>query len=71
MSSLHIQTLMERLRIQSILQRLIRAQGREAALDVVLKAIALEFPEHISKTHENRQARQTRDLEKAPTPSRL
>jgi hypothetical protein len=71
MSTIKVQTLMERLRIQSILQRLIKAQGREQALDVVLKAIALEFPEHISKTNENRQARQTRDLETIPTPSRL
>ena len=68
MSTQRIQTLMERLRIQSILQRLIRTQGRDSALDVVLQAIDLEFPEHISKTHENRQAGQTRDLEKAPTP---
>jgi hypothetical protein len=46
MSSVHIQTLMERLRIQSILQRLIKAQGREQALETVLEAIRLEFPEN-------------------------
>lgn len=45
---------MERLRIQSILQRMIRTQGREQALDTVLEAIALEFPERISKGNEAR-----------------
>jgi hypothetical protein len=48
---------MERLRIQSILQRLIRTQGREQALDTVLEAIALEFPERISKGDETAQTR--------------
>lgn len=37
--------LMERLRIQSIIQRLIRTHGRAAALEVVLRAIELEFPD--------------------------
>jgi hypothetical protein len=46
MSSRTIQTLMERLRIQSILQRMIKAQGREQALETVLEAIRLEFPEN-------------------------
>jgi len=45
MSSQRITTLMERLRIQSILQRLIRSQGRDQALETVLEAIRLEFPE--------------------------
>ncbi len=45
MSSVRIQTLMERLRIQSILQRMIKSQGREQALETVLEAIRLEFPE--------------------------
>lgn len=57
MSSLYITTLMERLRIQSILQRLIKAQGRDQALDTVLEAIRLEFPEHISKGNEAQQKR--------------
>jgi hypothetical protein len=39
---------MERLRIQSILQRMIKAQGREQALETVLEAIRLEFPESTS-----------------------
>jgi hypothetical protein len=50
---------MERLRIQSILQRLIKAQGREQALDTVLEAIALEFPERISKGNETQTKRTT------------
>lgn len=37
---------MERLRIQSILQRLIKCQGRAQALETVLEAIRLEFPEN-------------------------
>jgi len=45
MSSVRIQSLMERLRIQSILQRMIKSQGREQALETVLEAIRLEFPE--------------------------
>jgi hypothetical protein len=45
MSSVRIQTLMERLRIQSILQRMIKSQGRDQALETVLEAIRLEFPE--------------------------
>ena len=57
MSSLHIQTLMERLRIQSILQRLIKSQGREQALETVLEAIRLEFPEQISKSNETQKTR--------------
>ena len=57
MSSLYITTLMERLRIQSILQRLIKSQGRDQALSTVLEAIALEFPEQISNTHEIPQKR--------------
>jgi hypothetical protein len=46
MNSTRIQTLMERLRIQSILQRMIKTQGREQALETVLEAIRLEFPEN-------------------------
>ena len=57
MSSIRIQTLMERLRIQSIIQRLIKSQGREQALDLVLEAIGLEFPEHISKGNETTTSR--------------
>ena len=57
MSSLHITTLMERLRIQSILQRLIKSQGREQALETVLEAIRLEFPEQISKSNETQKTR--------------
>ncbi len=49
MSSQRIQTLMERLRIQSIIQRLVRSLGREAALQVVSEAIRLEFPEDKTK----------------------
>lgn len=49
MSNIKIQTLMERLRIQSILQRMIKAQGREQALETVLEAIRLEFPENTLK----------------------
>ena len=45
MTNIRIHTLMERLRIQSILQRMIRAQGRDQALECVLEAIRLEFPE--------------------------
>jgi hypothetical protein len=60
MSTIKIATLMERLRIQSILQRLIRSQGREQALDTVLEAIALEFPERISKGNETRQTRNSK-----------
>ena len=45
MNSANIQMLMERLRIQSIIQRLIKAQGREQALETILEAIRLEFPE--------------------------
>jgi hypothetical protein len=59
MSTIKIATLMERLRIQSILQRLIRSQGREQALDTVLEAIALEFPERISKGNETQTTRTT------------
>ena len=57
MSSLYITTLMERLRIQSILQRLIKSQGRDQALNTVLEAIRLEFPEQISKHNETQQKR--------------
>ena len=59
MSSLKIQTLMERLRIQSILQRLIKAQGRDLALETVLEAIRLEFPEQISTRDETPSTRTT------------
>lgn len=48
MSNIRIHTLMERLRIQSILQRMIKTQGREQALETVLEAIRLEFPETTS-----------------------
>jgi|Laugrespbdmm15dd_1035085.scaffolds.fasta_scaffold96561_1 hypothetical protein len=51
-NSTGVNLLMERLRIQSILQRLIRAQGREQALDTVLEAIRLEFPESQGKLNE-------------------
>ena len=37
--------LMERLRIQSIIQRLARTHGRDTALEVIYQAIALEFPD--------------------------
>jgi hypothetical protein len=57
MSTIRIATLMERLRIQSILQRLIRAQGREQALETVLEAIRLEFPEQVNKAHETQPTR--------------
>jgi hypothetical protein len=59
MSTIKIATLMERLRIQSILQRLIRAQGRDQALETVLEAIRLEFPERISKGNETQTKRTT------------
>lgn len=59
MTSIRIQTLMERLRIQSILQRLIRSQGRDQALETVLEAIRLEFPEKISKGNETTTTRNT------------
>lgn len=59
MSTLRIATLMERLRIQSILQRLIRTQGRDQALETVLEAIGLEFPEQISNVNEIQQTRKT------------
>ena len=49
MSNIRIQSLMERLRIQSILQRMIKSQGREQALECVLEAIHLEFPENSIK----------------------
>ena len=52
MSTIRIQTLMERLRIQCILRRLIKAQGRDQALETVLEAIRLEFPSSISNTNE-------------------
>ena len=51
MTNIHIATLMERLRIQSILQRMIKSQGREQALETVLEAIHLEFP----KTAHNKE----------------
>jgi hypothetical protein len=50
---------MERLRIQSILQRLIRSQGRDLALDTVLEAIRLEFPDQITKHNETQTKRTT------------
>ena len=40
---------MERLRIQSIIQRLVRSLGREAALEIVAQAIRLEFPDKKTK----------------------
>lgn len=43
MSTLRIQTLMERLRIQSIIQRLIQAHGAESALEIVMTAVEFEF----------------------------
>jgi hypothetical protein len=55
MSTAKIATLMERLRIQSILQRMIKAQGHEQALDTVLEAIRLEFRQPISKANETTQ----------------
>jgi hypothetical protein len=57
--SIKIATLMERLRIQSILQRLIRSQGRDLALDTVLEAIRLEFPDQITKHNETQTKRTT------------
>jgi len=49
---MNLDKLMERLRIQSIIQRLVRTHGREAALEVILQAIALEFPDtKPAKTH--------------------
>ena len=57
MSTIRIQTLMERLRIQSILQRLIKAQGREQALETVLEAIRLEFPGSINTINETPSTR--------------
>lgn len=57
MNTIKIATLMERLRIQSILQRLIKAQGREQALETVLAAIALEFPGSISNANETQGKR--------------
>ena len=53
MSSIKIQTLLERLRIQSILQRMIKSQGREQALETVLEAIRLEFPENTPNKGKN------------------
>ena len=50
-----ISTLMERLRIQSIIQRLKRSIGEQAALDVVLSATELEFRDTINKTNEQTQ----------------
>jgi hypothetical protein len=57
MSTIKVQTLMERLRIQSILQRLIKAQGRDQALETVLEAIRLEFPEQVSTGNETQKKR--------------
>lgn len=53
MTNIRIATLMERLRIQSILQRMIKSQGREQALDTVLEAIRLEFPETTPNKEKN------------------
>ena len=50
---------MERLRIQCILRRLIKAQGRDQALDTVLAAISLEFPGSINTTNETPGKRTT------------
>ena len=52
MTSIRINTLMDRLRIQSILQRLIKAQGADQALATVLEAIELEFPVSINTRNE-------------------
>ena len=52
MTSIRINTLMDRLRIQSILQRLIKTQGADQALATVLEAIALEFPASINIRNE-------------------
>jgi len=62
-TSIRINTLMDRLRIQSILQRLIRTQGREQALSTVMAAIDLEFPDQINirnETHSTRNTTSTR-----------
>jgi len=53
MTNIRIATLMERLRIQSILQRMIKSQGREQALETVLEAIRLEFPENTPNKEKN------------------
>lgn len=62
MSTQRIQTLMERLRIQSIIQRLIKSQGREQALATVLAAIDLEFPEQISTVNETCTKRDQKNI---------
>lgn len=53
MTNIRIHALMERLRIQSILQRMIKSQGREQALECVLEAIRLEFPENNPNKEKN------------------
>ncbi len=53
MTNIRIHTLLERLRIQSILQRMIKSQGRDQALETVLEAIRLEFPETTSNKEKN------------------
>ena len=59
MSSVGFAALMERLRIQCILKRLIRAQGPEQALETVLTAIRLEFPASINTIDETPGTRTT------------
>ena len=50
---------MERLRIQGILKRLIKTQGRDQALETVLEAIRLEFPASINTINETPGTRTT------------
>lgn len=49
LKTVNLNTLMDRLRVQSIIQRLIRSVGREQALETILEAIRLEFPENSDK----------------------
>ena len=49
MTSPRIVTLLERLRVQSIIRRLVRDHGAAVALQTVLTAVSLEFPEHTAK----------------------
>lgn len=58
--------LMERLRLQSIIQRLKRSYGDSAALAVLEEAIALEF--RLNTTNEQtKQTRITRSPNKEPS----
>jgi hypothetical protein len=59
MNTIRINTLMDRLRIQSILQRLIKTQGRDQALKTVLEAIDLEFPHKLNTRNETTSTRNT------------